>query len=111
MRYTNQYRNDNWLYAVYGNDRKDDYILIAVCPGVAWIDMAIRLHPDELALLRRSEEAFTEFVKEVTAKRDCSPWRERRIESHIVRESVEEIEVESFQGSPKATGKPWWKFW
>jgi len=44
MKYTNQYQNDAWLYTVYGNHRRDDYILVAVWPGVAWTDVAIRLH-------------------------------------------------------------------
>jgi hypothetical protein len=95
MRYACQYENEKWLYTVYGNEQGDDYILIAVWPGVGWTDVAIRLQPSEVALLRRSEEAFTDFVKEVTAKRDFSPYKERRIESLISRRSIEEIDVDA----------------
>lgn len=95
MKYTIQHQNDTWLYAVYGNDRRDDYVLIAVWPGVGWVDVAIRLRPNEVSLLRESEDAFTEFVRDVTAKRDCPPYKDRRIESRIVKRSVDEIEVDT----------------
>ena len=83
MRYTNQYQNREWLYTVWWADDQSDHILVAVYPGVAWQDIAMRLTEDEVELLRRSEAEFTEFVKRFVSERETPSFKGRRIESTI----------------------------
>jgi len=82
-RYTNQYRNQAWLYTVYCEDGGDDHILVAVVPAVGWWDIAIRLTPDEVETLRRSEEDFTQLVNQFLSGRESPRWKTRRIESLV----------------------------
>ena len=82
-RYTNQYRSQRWLYTVFGSVEGNDYILLAVVPGIGWSDIAMRLTEEEVATLKRSEDDFTEFVNDFVHGRELPKYKIRRIESNI----------------------------
>ncbi len=92
-RYVTQYRNQSWLYTVYGGVNTDEYILVAVVPGVGWYDIAMRLTKEEVETLRRSEDQFTDLVNQFLHGRDLPKYKSRRIERQIRNLSTDEIGV------------------
>jgi HSP20 family molecular chaperone IbpA len=92
-RYVNQYRNQRWLYTVSCSVDSDDYILVAVVPGVGWYDIAMRLTRDEVEILRRSEDEFTDLVNQFLHGRDLPKYKTRRIEMSIRNLGTDEIGV------------------
>jgi len=90
-RYVVQYRNQKWLCTVFGAVEGSDYILLAVVPGVAWFDIGMQLRDDEVETLRRSEDQFTEIVKQFVRERNSAKFSHRRIESRIQYAEVDEI--------------------
>lgn len=90
-RYTNQYRSQKWLYTVYRANDATDYILVAVMPSVGWLDIAMRLEPDEVAVLRRDEDEFTHLSNQFILGRESPKYKTRRIEARIRSVSTDEI--------------------
>jgi len=94
MEYSKEYHNQDWLFNVWRARDGSDYILMAVYPGVAWEDVAIKLTEDETNILRESEEQFTDFVKEIVANRNTPRVKERRIESKARMTGPDEMTIE-----------------
>lgn len=93
MRYTNQYKNVGYMYTVYGSGAPDDYILVATVPAVGMYDIAMRLTPAEVALLRKNEDEFTQLVTRFVRGRELREYKTRRMERQISNVSIDEIDV------------------
>lgn len=82
---TLQYTNSSYLFCVYGSEDKTTYILEAIFPGVGWEKCTMLLSEDEIGLLKKDENQFSEFVIEFTNNRKSKKFATRRIESQVKR--------------------------
>ena len=88
------YRNDKWLYSVYASI-DDEFVLVAVVPGVGWNDIAMLLKPDEIELLSADKETFSQFVDEFVKNWKRPKYKVRRIERRIIDVDINNIQVKS----------------
>jgi hypothetical protein len=93
-RYVEHYRNQDWLYAVYRSEAENDFLLVAVVPAIGWWELAVRLEPEEVEALRRSEGEFTTVVNEILKGRHWPKYKMRRVEHLMRRIGPGEIELE-----------------
>ena len=94
MIYSNQYRNQEWLYTVYGSNDGKSYILSAIVPAVGWYEIALELEEKEVNILKESEDKFTDFVNKFLKQKDLKKFSQRRIERKIKRVDTDTIRYE-----------------
>ena len=93
MKFTNHYRNQKWLYTVYKSESENNYLLVAVVPGIGWFDIALILKNEEVERLRKSEDDFTKFVNHFIKSREEKKFKSRRIEQNIKNIDSDTVEL------------------